>query len=146
MSVVVHEDSPIESLTYDQVIGIFCDRSIDDLQFLGLGQGPIKPVARDLRSGTRALFEDFFCISGIHSRIETMSSEEIEAAVASDVTVISFASMAEGLGKSLALKVDAAGQPIKPSVKNIANGRYPLYRDLYLYTAGPPSGNAISST
>ncbi|MCB9673639.1 MAG: substrate-binding domain-containing protein [Alphaproteobacteria bacterium] len=142
VAVVVHPSSPIRSLTYDQVIGIFCDKTIDDLSFLGLGNGPIRPVTRDLKSGTRSLFEDFFCSKGIHARIEMMSSEEFASAVGSDPSVISFASMAEGLGRTVPLRPVTESPPIEPSVKNIANGSYPLYRDLYLYTAGPASGNA----
>ncbi|MEZ4323380.1 MAG: phosphate ABC transporter substrate-binding/OmpA family protein [Myxococcota bacterium] len=142
VAVVVNEGSPIQSLTYDQVIGIFCDHTIDDLRFLGLPPGKIRPLAREPRSGTRALFEDFFCAKGIHPRIEASSAEDIEAAIASDVTVISFASMAERMGRSLPLRPDPDAPPIEASVKNISNGRYPLYRDLYLHTAGPASGNA----
>ncbi len=142
VAVVVDESSPIDSLTYDQVIGIFCDRTIDDLSFLELGDGPIRPVARDPRSGTRTLFEDFFCASGIHSRVEMLTTDEIEAAMENDPSVISFASMTEDFGKPVALIPQPGGEPIQPSVKNIANGRYPLYHDLYFYTPGPASGSA----
>jgi len=142
VSVVVNESSPIESLTYDQVIGIFCDKTIDDLSFLGLEAGPIRPVTRDPRSGTRALFEDFFCARGINGHIESMDASGIQHAISTDPSVISFASMTDGVGKIVPLRPDSEGEPIAPSVKNIANGRYPLYRDLYFYTPGPASGPA----
>ena len=142
IAIVVDESSPIESLTYDQVIGIFCDRTIDDLNFLEVGEGAIRPLARDPRSGTRALFEDFFCAQGIHSRVEMLDTAGIAAEMKGDPGVISFASMTEDFGKTVALIPQPGGDPIVPSVKNIANGRYPLYRDLYFYTPGPASGNA----
>jgi phosphate transport system substrate-binding protein len=35
----------------------------------------------------------------------------------------------------------AAGQPfVLPSAKNAKNGTYPIARDLYMYSAGQPSG------
>jgi phosphate transport system substrate-binding protein len=142
VAVVVDDSSPIRSLTYDQVIGIFCDRTIDEMSFLGLGEGAIKPLARDARSGTRALFEDFFCANGIHSRVLMMDTDEIAVAMKGDPSVISFASMAEDFGRPVALIPQPGGTPIEPSVKNIANGRYPLYRDLYFYTPGPAAGDA----
>lgn len=143
VAVVVHPSSPIESLTYDEVIGIFCTRSIDDEAFLGHAQGPLRPLARDPRSGTRALFEDFFCgPSGIHHRIPSGTTDQIATSLSEDRYAISFASMTEGVGKVVKLKADANAEPVEPSQKNIANGRYPLYHDLYLYTAGPASGPA----
>lgn len=143
VAVVVHADSPIQSLTYDEVIGIFCTHTIDDLAFLGLGDGPLHPLARDQRSGTRDLFEDFFCgPSGIHSRVPAPGTAEITAALTDDKYAISFASMTEGVGKAVKLKADANAEPVDASQKNISNGRYPLYHDLYLYTPGPASGPA----
>lgn len=141
VAVVVHEDSPIEALTYDQVIGIFCDKSIDDLAFLGQAQQGLRPIARDLQSGSRALFEDFFCgPRGIHHRVESASNDAILQALGGDETTITFSTMTSQAGKVVALIPDPEGDPIAPSQSNIANGRYPLYRDMYLYTAGPAAG------
>lgn len=145
IAIKVPESSPIESLTYDQVIGIFCDRTIDNLQFLGEGfpDVPLVPIARDPRSGTRALFEDFFCgPRGIHDRIEARDTNAILAALQGDEQVISFSTMTEEAGKVVALRAVNGADPVEPSQKNIANGSYPLYRDLYLYTRGPATGNA----
>ncbi len=143
IAVVVPPSSPIETLTYDQVIGIFCDRTIDNLQFLGDGMPdrPLQPLTRDPRSGTRAIFEDFFCgPRGIHPEIPVRSAEAITAALRTEAAVISFGSMTEKAGKRVALQADGTASPVAPSQKTIANGSYPLYRDLYLYTAGPASG------
>jgi phosphate transport system substrate-binding protein len=145
VAVVVHEDSPIESLTYDQVIGIFCERTIDDLQFLGDGfpARPLVPVARDPRSGTRTLFEDFFCgPRGIHAQVENLDTEGIRERLASDPGAIGFATMTERIGKVVALRAQPGAEAVAPSQKTIANGSYPLYHDLYLYTRGPAAGPA----
>ncbi|MCB9691812.1 MAG: substrate-binding domain-containing protein [Alphaproteobacteria bacterium] len=145
VAVVVNEQSPIQELTYDQVIGIFCDGTIDDMQFLGEGlpSQPLVALTRDPRSGTRALFEDFFCgPRGIHPRLETRDSAAIGDAVRENPAMISFSTMTEQGVRFVPLKPDAASPAIVPSQKTIANGSYPLYHDLYLYTAGPASGHA----
>lgn len=143
VAVVAHRDAPYQSLTYDQVIGIFCTGSVDNLKFIDptWGDVPIRPIARDLGSGTRELFEDFFCgPTGIHPSIEVMNNTALRSALETDVHVITFASMTENTAKAIDLQADSTAPVITPSQKNIANGSYPLYRDLYLYTAGPASG------
>ena len=144
VAVSVHPSNPTVSLTYDQVIGIFCTKQIDNWSFLGQEDQPIRAIARDPNSGTRALFEDFFCgPRGIHSRVEVAASvTDLEKALAEDKTAISFMSMSEQLGKIVGLRPDTGGQPIQPSQQNIIRGSYPLYRDVYFYTAGPAAGNA----
>lgn len=142
VAVSVHPSNVTDSLTYDQIIGIFCTRSIDNWSFLGLEDKPIRAIARDPASGTRALFEDFFCgPRGIHPRLEVLPVEEIAQVLREDPAAISFMSMAEDGGKILGLRPDAGGQPIRPSQQNIIRGSYPLYHDLYLFTRGAPEGD-----
>lgn len=137
VSVSVHENSPLQALTYDQVIGIFCTHTIDDRTFLdpALGSAPIHAYTRGEGSGTRAIFEDFFCgPDGIHDSVQVADNETIRTALEADPHAISFATMTQSAGRSLALRASAAAPIIEPSQRNIANGSYPLYRDLYLYT------------
>jgi outer membrane protein OmpA-like peptidoglycan-associated protein len=122
---------------------MFCTREIDDWSFLGLDPAPIRAISRDPKSGTRALFEDFFCgPRGISPRVEVLSSESILNALADDPNVISFGSMAEAAGKPLGLRPDPAGPAVRPSQQSIIRGAYPLYHDLYLFTAGAPKSSA----
>ncbi len=145
--VAVHPNNPTNALTYDQVVGIFCTRTIDNWSFLGQDDRPIRPITRGPSTGTRALFEDFFCgPSGIHRTVEEGTSEQIGTALASDPSSISFVSLSDELGKALALRPEAAGPPVTPSQQNIISGAYPLYRDLYLYGAGPITGRAKDFT
>lgn len=144
VAVVVHPDNPLESLTYDQVIGIFCTRSVDSWAYLGLEDRPIRPLNRDPLSGTRVLFEDFFCgPRGVHSSAETLSSDDIAAALAEDPNAIAYVSMSHTEGKLLGLRPDPQGLPVWPSQQNIIRGSYPLYRDIFLYTPGPAEGQAL---
>ena len=143
IAVAVHGSNPLESLTYDQIIGIFCTMEIDNWSFLGMENAPIRTLVRNPDSGTRALFEDFFCgARGIHRRAEIGSAKEIEQALFDDATVISFISLSQRAGKALALRPEAQARPISPSKKNIIRGAYPLAQDLTLYSRGPAKGMA----
>ena len=133
----VHPSNPIDSLTYDQVIGIFCTRSIDNWLFLGLEDAPIRAITRDPSSGTRALFEDFFCgPRGLNPRVEVLPAEDILTTLEEDEHAISFVSLSQANTKLLGLRTDAASDTVRPTQQNIIRGVYPLYHDLYFYSAG----------
>ena len=137
----VHANNHIDSLTYDQVIGIFCTREIDNWSFLGLDESPIRAMTPEPMSGTRALFEDFFCgPRGIHPNVEVASTVSIANALEAEENVITFQSLSTGAGKTLGLRPDPTGPPVRPSQQNIIRGSYPLYQDINLYTPGEPSG------
>lgn len=145
VSISVHPDNPTTSLTYDQVIGIFCTQQIDNWSFLGQEDAPINAITRDPMSGTRTLFEDFFCgPKGIHPRLDVKTVSEIKAALHDDPHAISFVSRAEGVGKIIGLRPDGSGPPVRPSQQNIIRGAYPLYQDLYLFTPPEPTKAATA--
>ncbi|MCO4746179.1 MAG: substrate-binding domain-containing protein [Proteobacteria bacterium] len=136
LALVVHPANPLASLTYDQVIGIYCTRATDSWDLLGHEEQPIRAVTRDVGSGSRALFDDFFCgPAGLHPSIEGRSSEELAAILTSDPNAIGYASMSDKPGKVLGLRPDPQSPAVQPSQANIIRGVYPLYRDLYLYRA-----------
>jgi len=140
-AVAVHPANQGSVLTYDQVIAIFCTHTISDWEDLGMAPGPIRALTRPPTSGSRALFEDFFCgPRGIHHSVEEVSPAALAAALDADPTVITFVSLSERAGKLLALRPGAALSPVKPTQQNIIRGAYPLYRDVYLFSHGPASG------
>ena len=143
VALAVHPSNPLDSLTYDQVIGIFCTGSVDSWSFLGLDDQPIRVLARDESSGTRALFEDFFCgPRGLSDRVQVADLQTIKQTLEADPWTISFVSMTEATGKVIGLRADPQSHPMLPSQQNIIRGAYPLYHDLYAYTAGPATGDA----
>ena len=136
VGLAVHPSNPLTSLTYDQVIGIFCTRSVDNWAFLGLDDAPIHAYTRDPSSGTRALFEDFFCgPRGIHARVEEKSRLDISQALQSDPQAITYVSLSNTNAKILGLRAENDSQSVLPTQQNIIRGIYPLYHDLYLYSA-----------
>ncbi|NCG18051.1 MAG: OmpA family protein [Rhodobacterales bacterium] len=143
VAVSVHRDNYTDSLTYDQLIGIFCTHEIDDWSFLGLEASPIRAIAQQTNTGSRTLFEDFFCgPKGVHGQVEVLSTADVTIALRDDPSAISFASLSEGAGKPLGLRPDPNGPAVRPTQQNIIRGAYPLYHDLYLSTAGAPKGIA----
>jgi phosphate transport system substrate-binding protein len=103
---------------------------------------PIHVVAPDLESGSRALFEDFFCgLRGIDPKIQVQSTEKLAQTVTTDEDAVTIASLSESAGKMLALMPDVGLPPVRPSQDNVTRGSYPLYGDLYLVTRGTPTGD-----
>lgn len=143
VAIAVHQKNPLEAITYDQVIGVFCSRAVDRWSFLGGPDAPVRVVVPGLESGDRALFEDFFCgPKGFHRHVEVADAETIRKALDGDETVITFLSTSTPTGKLLALQADTEMQPVKPSQDQVIRGAYPLYTDLYLFTRGEPEGIA----
>jgi phosphate transport system substrate-binding protein len=143
VAIAVHPSNPLQSLTHDHIIGIFCQRNIDDWSFLGLPSHPIQVVVPETTSGDRALFEDFFCgPRGISPRVPSKTVEEITKILAEDPHAISFSSTAIRPGKVLGVQVDNNTEAVFPSQQNILRGIYPLYQDIYLYTPGSAKGTA----
>ena len=140
-AVAVHEDNPLTSLTYDQVIGVFCTQSTDNWSFLGQDERPVHAMTVGVESGDRSLFEDFFCgPRGMHAGVEVATAAKIEEALRTDPSVITFASMSRKVGKYVALQPDPGGPPVEPSQQNIIRGSYPLYRDVYIFSQGEAAG------
>lgn len=140
IAIAVNPGNPIDSLTYDQVIGIFCTGEIDDWSFLGQEARPIHAFTRDPASGTRAVFEDFFCgPKGIHRSVQVRSVDDIRQAITDDPAAISYLSLSEQAPKVLGLRAEAVAHTVLPSQQNVIRGSYPLYHDLYLFTGPHPS-------
>ena len=143
IAVATHGSNPLDSMTYDQVIGIFCTEAIDNWSYLGQIDQKIRVLVRPQNSGTRALFEDFFCgPKGFHKQVEVADANQIANTLKTDPTTISFISMSQRAGKAMALRPEAQAKVIIPSNKNIIRGAYPLAQDLVLYSAGPAKGAA----
>lgn len=145
IAVAVHASNPTDSLTYDQVIGLFCagPQRIDNWSFLGMEDRPVRAVVRQLDDGARMVFEDFFCGGrGLAPDLEVLNPLAIQSALEDDPNTVAFLSLNEEAGKVLGLRPDVAQPPIRPSQQQVIRGAYPLYRDVYLYTRGPAVSHA----
>lgn len=140
IAVSVHDGNPIESVTYDQVIGLFCTGTVDNWQFLGDEDRPVHAWAPAAQSGSREVFEDFFCgPRGLAPSVRSGTADEIEDALEKDADAVAFGSVATSTAKLLSLRASPDAQAVGPSQGNAIRGLYPLYTDLYLYTSARPN-------
>ena len=142
VAVVTYPGSPLGSVTYEQLIGVFCSGTIDDWSHFGLDAGPIRAWAPNLNeSGERVVFEDFFCgPHGLSDKVRTGTLADIRGALVGDPASIAFVSLSEHTGKVLGLRPEPTAASVAPTQQNVIRGSYPLYHDLYLYLrAGAPA-------
>jgi phosphate transport system substrate-binding protein len=108
--------------------------------------GPAQKIilyGRENNSGTYQYFKEHVLENkDFAASTQTLAgTSAVVAAVKGDVGGIGYGGIAYGEGvHALAVKKDAAGVAIKPSLESAQKGTYPLARNLYFYTAGEPAG------
>ncbi|MFW5856632.1 MAG: phosphate ABC transporter substrate-binding protein [Planctomycetota bacterium] len=132
---VVHPSNPIAEITVDQLKKIY-KGEIKKWSELGGPDKPIVVISRDTNSGTYETWEKL-----VMSKEKIVGSAEYatsNGAVRARVQNTPYAIGYVGVGfidKTVkALPVDG----IKPSVKAVTSGAYPIARNLYMMTAGEP--------
>jgi phosphate transport system substrate-binding protein len=149
IAVVVHPSNPVDALSIDQISEIY-QGNITNWNQVGGQDRPIVLLSRESNSGTHVYFLEQVVRRGdkqsqaLFSRDTLLlpSSEGISAEVRQNPNAIGY----DGLGyvtpdqKVIAVGRDAAGPFVFPTVDTVNNGAYPIARDLYMYTAGEPTG------
>ena len=136
MAIVVHPNNPVNDLTTGQIAKIFAGE-ITNWNEVGGTDATITVVTREVGSGTRGVFEEIVMkddtpIYG--GALVQESTGKIRAYVAGDVLSIGYISLGRVDETVKALRV--AG--VECTVENVAAGRYPIARSLYLITMGEP--------
>ncbi|OPX80015.1 MAG: phosphate ABC transporter periplasmic substrate-binding protein PstS [Methanosaeta sp. PtaB.Bin039] len=135
-------DSGVTGLTYDQVRGIY-DGSIDNWKDIGGEDAEIYTISREVGSGTRDYFNEFFFGS---SKVE-LEVGSIEGGNAGIVTAVGQNSDV-GIGYVSLKFINAKGvravayDGVTPSMESAMDGSYPISRPLYMYTYGETSDGA----
>ncbi|MDH7601403.1 MAG: phosphate ABC transporter substrate-binding protein [Armatimonadota bacterium] len=151
LAIVVHPSNNIKNLTLVQLKDIYSGKVKTWDQVGGETRSEIVVVGRDSASGTYGFFQEAVLGGGAYRT--DMLSQATNAAVAQTVaqskSAIGYIGMAYAwdMSKKGKLKVVSIsrnkGEPgVLPTDENVANGSYPLFRYLYMYTAGKPSGAA----
>jgi phosphate transport system substrate-binding protein len=149
IAIVVHLSNPVERLTIGQLSGIYRG-DITNWREVGGEDRPIVLLSRESNSGTHVYFLEQVVRRGeeedksLFSRDTLLlpSSEGISAEVRQNPNAIGY----DGLGyvtpdqKVVAVARDVGGPFALPTVESVNSGEYPIARDLYMYTAGEPSG------
>ena len=138
LAVIVHPSNPLRSLSRHQVRDIFSGKLSDWSMIPGGPRGPIRSHSRDDRSGT---FDSFRAMVLAEAPLDKNSqryesTEQLARSVAGDPLAIGFVGLA-GVRGVRALEISDGGQPLAPSVENVAVEDYPLSRRLYLYVTEP---------
>jgi phosphate transport system substrate-binding protein len=140
---VVHPSNPIQKLTIEQVRDIYSGK-LTNWRELGGPDHPIVAISRDTNSGTYETFAHMVMKEAkVATNIEHVGSN---GAARQNVRNTPGAIAYVGLGfVDRSLKPITVGE-IPPTRRNIASGRYPLARPLYLFTDRYPElGSATFS-
>ena len=135
LSLYVNADNPIKELTVAQIRDIFTGK-ITNWKEVGGSNAPITLYSRENSSGSYEFLKEVILKNQDFAAVaQTMpGTAAILQAVAKDRGGIGYGGAAYGIGaKHLAIKRDEFSPAIDPSEENIMNGKYPLWRYLYIY-------------
>jgi phosphate transport system substrate-binding protein len=152
IAVIVHPNNPVDQLTLEQISDAYSGQYQNWIE-LGGEDRPLIRLSRETNSGTHVYFlEEVLRMGNPDDRTlfapETLllpSSEGITAELRYNVNAIGY----DGLGyvtsdvKVLAVGGGPEGPFILPSADTVSRGEYLIARDLYVYTAGEPTGATL---
>jgi len=149
IAIIVNLENPVDNLTLQQISDIYSGK-INNWQEVGGEDRPIVRLSRETNSGTHVYFLEKVIRLG-EKKNKTLfsqntlllpSSEGIGAEIRQNPNAIGY----DGLGyvtedlKVIGIAITFGGEYILPSPESVNNGKYPIARDLYMYTNGQPSG------
>jgi len=149
IAVIVNPENSVSELTLQQISDIYSGQ-INNWKEVGGDDRPIVRLSRETNSGTHVYFLETVLRLGNKEdktlfSMDTLllpSSEGIISEVRDNPNAIGY----DGLGyvpkdlKMIAI-AKSAGEPfVLPSVETVNDKTYPIARDLYMYTAGEPTG------
>ena len=149
IAVIVHPSNPVDHLSLQQISDIYSGKTTN-WQELGGEDRPIVSLSRETNSGTHVYFLETVVRLGQKDNhtlfspdtLLLPSSEGIGAEVRHNPNAIGY----DGLGyvtddmKTVAVGLTPEGPFWLPSIETVNTGEYPVARDLYMYTAGEPTG------
>jgi len=151
LAVYVHKDNPIESLTLEQLAGIYGEGGeIVSWDQLGVEVPEAKDqeiilVSRQNNSGTYAYFREAVLGEGREYKLATKDmhgSKDVVDLVAHTRGAIGYSGLAYATDhvKIVSVKASADAPAVAPTVQSAVDGSYPIARPLFMYTAGEPKG------
>jgi phosphate transport system substrate-binding protein len=149
IAVIVNPANPVGRLTMQQISDVYSGK-INNWSQVGGQDRPIVRLSREVNSGTHVYFRDTVVRLGDKNNktlfaTDTLllpSSEGIISEVRQNPNAIGY----DGLGyvpadlKVIAVARDANSAYVLPSIATVNDKSYPVARDLYMYTAGQPTG------
>jgi phosphate transport system substrate-binding protein len=149
IAIIVNPSNPVDELSIDQLSNIYSGK-INNWSELGGEDRPIVRLSRETNSGTHVYFLEQVLRKGDKEdstlfspdTLLLPSSEGIISETRENPNAIGY----DGLGyvtdevKVIAVSGEPSGPFVLPSIDSVNAAQYPISRDLYMYTAGKPSG------
>jgi phosphate transport system substrate-binding protein len=148
LSIYVHADNPVQSLTIPQLREIYTG-AVTNWKQVGGPDAPITLYSRENNSGTYVYFKDNVLLGRDYAaRAQTLpGTAAVVNAVSKDRNGIGYGGAAYGKGvRELAVKKDDASPAVTPSPETVKDGSYPITRYLFLYTRTRPAGEVKKFT
>jgi phosphate transport system substrate-binding protein len=150
LAVIVHPNNPVSELTIAQLSDIFSGRTTNWKE-MGGNDGPIVLVSRETNSGTHVYFLEEVVRRGASDNEDIFAPQTLlmpsSVGISSEIRRNPNAIGYDGLGyvteheKVIALATDSDSPYVVPSRETAADSSYPLARNLFMYTAGEPTGS-----
>jgi phosphate transport system substrate-binding protein len=139
IAIVTHPDTELPSLSVAQVRDIFAGE-ITNFSEVGGPDAPITVVSREEGSGTRAAFEELV-MEHEEEKVITenallqQSNGQVRTTVSTTPNTIGYLSFGFLDDSTRPVAIDGA----EPTVSNVKNGSYPIFRPLNMLTNGAPN-------
>ncbi len=145
IAVVTHPDTQLATLSVEQVRDIFAGE-ITNFSEVGGPDAPITVVSREEGSGTRAAFEELVmeykdAAGESQAKVITekallqQSNGQVRTTVSTTPNSIGYLSFGFLDDSTRGVPIDG----VEPSVANVKNGSYPIFRPLNMLTNGEPN-------
>jgi len=144
LAIYVNKENSIASLSIEEAGKIFRGE-VTDWKDVGGKPGKIVLYGRENSSGTYVYFKEHILENkDFPATYQALpGTGAVVDAVAKDKAGIGYGGIGYAKNiKTLNVAKDKGAMPIEPSMANVLNNTYPISRQLYWYTAGPPQGAA----
>lgn len=135
LSIYVHSSNPILEISLEQLRGVFTGQ-ITNWKELGGMDAPILPYSRENSSGTYEFFKEHV-LGGrdFAPHVQPLpGTAALVQAVGKDKYGIGYGGAAYGsIIKNLKVRKSADQPAYEPNEENIVEGKYPIWRSLYIY-------------
>jgi phosphate transport system substrate-binding protein len=151
IAVIVNSKNPVKQLTLQQISDIYSGK-INNWSEVGGENRPIVRLSRETNSGTHVYFLQTVLRLGDKKNTTLFSTDTLllpsSEGIINELRQNPNAIGYDGLGyvppdlmnSVIAVARDANGPYVIPSIATVNDNSYPVARDLYMYTAGEPTG------
>nr|WP_245529339.1 phosphate ABC transporter substrate-binding protein [Methanofollis liminatans] len=141
IAVIVNPAVAVNSLTTEQIKAIYTGET-KNWKELGGSDMTIVVIGRDSSSGTREFFSEKVMEKAdyVSTQLEKNSNGAVKQTVAQTPGAIGYVGLGYLDATVKALKIDADGTLVEPSIETVTSGDYPIARTLNMFTKGEASG------